>query len=206
MAIASMTLLVACAGSARIVPNGSVKPQRATLPDRQADTVIDDLAISDAQQQVQGGRRRAMKLSMNVARATNCKRWLPIARAAGQRFGVDPWMLLAIAWVESGFSNQAVSSVGARGPMQLMPKTSVAFGCAHPQRPHCAFPAAAALYRRLLKRFGAREVYALCAYNAGGGRIASAWRGRRLPFNLWYAERVQAARARLKRTGCVPGA
>lgn len=201
--IAALSCTLAC-GSA--TPSSTGVEERAVLSSAGAGGEIDDSALGQNSAAAGVGRQRAMRLSMGKARAETCARWLPVARRAGRGAGVDPWMLLAIAWVESGFSEQAVSSVGARGPMQLMPKTSVAFGCESPERPECAFPAAAALYKRLLRRFKQREVYALCAYNAGGGRIASAWRKRRLPFNLWYAERVQAARARLKRAGCAPGA
>jgi N-acetylmuramoyl-L-alanine amidase len=40
------------------------------------------------------------------------------------RHGVDPALARAIAWQESGFQQQVVSSAGARGVMQLMPDTA----------------------------------------------------------------------------------
>jgi soluble lytic murein transglycosylase-like protein len=40
------------------------------------------------------------------------------------RHGVDPDLARAIAWQESGFQQQVVSSAGARGVMQLMPDTA----------------------------------------------------------------------------------
>jgi LysM repeat protein len=38
-------------------------------------------------------------------------------------YGVDPALARALAWMESGFQNHVVSSVGALGVMQLLPET-----------------------------------------------------------------------------------
>jgi len=38
-------------------------------------------------------------------------------------FGVDPKLARALAWMESGYNNTVVSSVGAQGVMQLLPST-----------------------------------------------------------------------------------
>jgi LysM repeat protein len=38
-------------------------------------------------------------------------------------YGIDPSLARALAWMESGFNNSAVSSVGAQGVMQLLPST-----------------------------------------------------------------------------------
>jgi soluble lytic murein transglycosylase-like protein len=38
-------------------------------------------------------------------------------------YGVDPLLARALAWMESGFQNHVVSSVGARGVMQLIPSS-----------------------------------------------------------------------------------
>ena len=39
------------------------------------------------------------------------------------RFGVDQRLARALAWMESGYNNSVVSSVGAQGVMQLLPST-----------------------------------------------------------------------------------
>lgn len=41
-----------------------------------------------------------------------------------RQFGYDPNLIKAIAWQESGWNNAAVSSVGARGIMQVLPSTN----------------------------------------------------------------------------------
>jgi soluble lytic murein transglycosylase-like protein len=38
-------------------------------------------------------------------------------------YGVDASLARALAWMESGFNNKVVSSVGAQGVMQLLPST-----------------------------------------------------------------------------------
>jgi soluble lytic murein transglycosylase-like protein len=38
-------------------------------------------------------------------------------------YGVDPRLARALAWMESGFQQDVVSSVGAIGVMQLLPET-----------------------------------------------------------------------------------
>jgi soluble lytic murein transglycosylase-like protein len=38
-------------------------------------------------------------------------------------YGVDPLLARALAWMESGFQNHVVSTVGARGVMQLIPSS-----------------------------------------------------------------------------------
>jgi soluble lytic murein transglycosylase-like protein len=38
-------------------------------------------------------------------------------------YGIDPSLARALAWMESGFNNNVVSSVGAQGVMQLLPST-----------------------------------------------------------------------------------
>ena len=38
-------------------------------------------------------------------------------------YGIDPSLARALAWMESGYNNDVVSSVGAQGVMQLLPST-----------------------------------------------------------------------------------
>jgi peptidoglycan DL-endopeptidase CwlO len=90
--------------------------------------------------------------------------------AAGAKYGVSPKLLAAVAKVESGYNPQAVSKVGARGLMQIMPGTAAGLGVRNPFDPAQAIDGAAKLLSANLKEFGSLDL-AVAAYNAGGGSV-----------------------------------
>lgn len=89
---------------------------------------------------------------------------------AGQRYGVAPDLLAAVAQAESGFNPGAVSGAGARGLMQLMPATARGLGV-DPTNPAQAIDGAARLLSQNLRTFGSASL-ALAAYNAGPGAVS----------------------------------
>lgn len=56
------------------------------------------------------------------------KRYLTIIQYEASRSGLDPQLILAVITIESKFSKYAISSVGARGLMQVMPFWQKAIG------------------------------------------------------------------------------
>jgi cell wall-associated NlpC family hydrolase len=88
---------------------------------------------------------------------------------AGQRYGIDPAVLAAVARHESGGNASAVSSAGARGLMQFMPGTARSLGI-DPMDPAQAIDGAAHYLGQQLQSFGSLEL-ALAAYNAGPGAV-----------------------------------
>lgn len=90
--------------------------------------------------------------------------------AAGQKYGVSPALLAAVARQESGYDAGAVSPAGAQGLMQLMPGTAHGLGVTNAFDPAQAVDGAAHLLRSLLDRFGSTDK-ALAAYNAGPGAV-----------------------------------
>lgn len=89
--------------------------------------------------------------------------------AAGNRRGVSPALLAAVAKIESGYDPDAISPAGARGLMQIMPPTACELGI-NPMVPSQAVDGAARLLKRHLNEFGSLPL-ALAAYNAGGGAV-----------------------------------
>jgi cell wall-associated NlpC family hydrolase len=90
-------------------------------------------------------------------------------QSAGQRHGVSPALLTAVARAESGFDPAAKSPAGAQGLMQFMPATAAGLGI-DPWKPAEAVDGAARLLKSHLQRFGSTEL-ALAAYNAGPGAV-----------------------------------
>ncbi|GIM92326.1 transglycosylase SLT domain-containing protein [Paractinoplanes toevensis] len=89
---------------------------------------------------------------------------------AGAKYGISPKLLAAVAKVESGYDPQAVSKVGARGLMQLMPSTAKGLGVDNAFDPEQAIFGGAKLLARNLREFKSVPL-ALAAYNAGGGAV-----------------------------------
>ncbi|MEV4344224.1 transglycosylase SLT domain-containing protein [Actinoplanes sp. NPDC049596] len=89
---------------------------------------------------------------------------------AGNRYGVSPKLLAAVAKVESGYNPNAVSKVGAQGLMQIMPTTAKGLGVKDAFDPEQAINGAAKLLARNLREFKSLPL-ALAAYNAGGGAV-----------------------------------
>ena len=89
---------------------------------------------------------------------------------AGNRHGIDPALLAAVASQESGFDSGAVSSAGAQGLMQFMPATARGLGV-NPLDPASAVNGAAKYLSDLTRQFGSTSL-ALAAYNAGPGTVS----------------------------------
>lgn len=93
--------------------------------------------------------------------------------------GIDPLVILSLIRQESAFNPRAMSPVGARGLMQLMPATARRFShrvrtsaLLHPQT---NIKIATKYLRKLLEMYDGNLVYTLAAYNAGENRVKR-WR------------------------------
>ncbi len=95
-----------------------------------------------------------------------------VFRAAAKKTGVEDAWLRAIAHVESGFDEKAVSPKGAQGVMQLMPEIAAELGVTDPFAPAQSIEAGARHFKALLKRYRNDAALALAAYNAGPGAVA----------------------------------
>lgn len=99
-----------------------------------------------------------------------------------QDMGWDWRLLAAIAYSESGFDPNATSWMGARGIMQVMPKTAKSFGVNESDlfNPEVSIRVASKILKELdgimRGRTGAgdRIKFVLAAYNAGSGHVTDA--------------------------------
>ena len=83
------------------------------------------------------------------------------------RHGVRADLVAAVIEAESDFNPRAVSRRGARGLMQLMPKTAKRLGVADPFDPKENIEAGVKHLRAMMDRFDNNIPLALAAYNAG---------------------------------------
>lgn len=96
-----------------------------------------------------------------------------IAVDKANKHGIEPSLVVAVLKQESQGKVSAVSHKGARGPMQLMPKTAEHLGVNNISDPEENIDAGAKYIAQLMKRFGSQDL-ALAAYNAGPGNVRKA--------------------------------
>jgi len=114
----------------------------------------------------------------------------------GRQYDVDPFLAMAIMRVESRYATNAVSRVGARGPMQIMPRTGrlIAamrrdshFSIEQLSEPQIAIDYGVGFYSLLMERFNGAYHLAAASYNAGPFAV-SAWlqgTGEEMPIDEW---------------------
>jgi soluble lytic murein transglycosylase-like protein len=90
---------------------------------------------------------------------------------AGRQHGVDPRLIAAVVRRESAFNPKAVSPVGARGLMQLMPATARFLGVKDSFDARQNIFAGTKYLRTLLDTFNGDLDLTLAAYNAGPGAV-----------------------------------
>ena len=94
-----------------------------------------------------------------------------IFKEAADKYGVSERLLKAIAYTESGFQADVISSSGAMGIMQLMPSTASAYGVSDPYDAYQNIMGGANLISQLLAKYNGDTSLALAAYNAGSANV-----------------------------------
>ncbi|MEW2919286.1 lytic transglycosylase domain-containing protein [Ruegeria sp. ANG10] len=84
---------------------------------------------------------------------------------------VSPALVLAVISVESAGRENAVSSAGAQGLMQLMPATAKRFGVKDSLQPSQNISGGVKYLNWLMEEFGNDPILVLAGYNAGEGAV-----------------------------------
>ncbi len=108
-----------------------------------------------------------------------------------QKYNVDSALVKAVIKAESNFNQQAVSRVGARGLMQLMPATASLLRVDDSFHPEKNIEGGVRYLRYLLNVYNHNVRLALAAYNAGEGAVTK-YANRIPPYRetQQYVERV----------------
>jgi len=103
--------------------------------------------------------------------SSRAKDHAPIIQQYSDLYGVNEQLIKAIITVESCFDRYAVSSVGAKGLMQLMPQTAKLMGVHNVFNAKDNIRGGTRYFRKMLELFEFDIELALAAYNAGPGAV-----------------------------------
>jgi len=105
-----------------------------------------------------------------------------LIRKYANRYGFDWRLVTAQMYQESGFDPKAKSPAGAKGLMQMMPRTAKAMGVSKIADPDQSIKGGLKYMSWLRERFSSdipiaeRQLFTLAAYNAGAGHVHDARR------------------------------
>ena len=86
-------------------------------------------------------------------------------------YQIDPALIKAIIMAESGYNTKAISKKGAKGLMQLMPRTAQSLGVEDIFNPHQNITGGVQYFKQMVNRFNGDVKLALAAYNAGSRNV-----------------------------------
>jgi hypothetical protein len=151
---------------------------RMTLPLTRVERVVDDEVAPDPEPvpPAPGPLAGTMTLPLRfeASQPVPDGQWGALIFEAAKRNGLNPKVVAAVIGAESAGNPLAVSRVGARGLMQLMPATAERFGVAHESLfdPIQNLEAGSRYLSWLVDQFPNDLAKVLAAYNAGENAVA----------------------------------
>lgn len=117
--------------------------------------------------------------SANGPKVVDIEKLVPIIANAARLNGLDAKLVHAVIRAESGYNENAISSKGAVGLMQLIPATAQRYGVVNSYDATENISGGTRYLRDLLKMFNGNLELAIAGYNAGENAVIRA--GNRIP-------------------------
>lgn len=109
--------------------------------------------------------------SFRLASASGYYPYRSVVIEACTIYSMDEALIRAVMEVESDYNRFAISGAGARGLMQLMPRTALQLGVKNVWDPRQNIHAGTAYLNRFIRQFSGNIELALAAYNAGPNAV-----------------------------------
>ena len=94
-----------------------------------------------------------------------------IIKEAANKYDVPEKLIRAVIQQESGYNATAISSAGASGLMQLMPKTALSLGVNNIMDPYDNVMGGTKYLKSMLTKYNGNLELTLASYNAGPGNV-----------------------------------
>ena len=133
--------------------------------------IPDDTAPADEPRSVFHEEMKRISTAIHRDFFANAVPFGGIIHDKAKKYDVDPALVAAVMETESRFKSRARSQVGARGLMQLMPRTGRWMGADNLYDPEQNVEAGTKYLGYLTKRFDGNLKKTLAAYNAGEGNV-----------------------------------
>lgn len=143
----------------------TVQDAPAIVSDDGMQVIVADPGFVEPESVASGQPARSVKTAYRSERTLDA-----MFSSAARETGVDLRLLRAVAWHESRFRHNAVSTSGAIGIMQLMPGTALTMGV-NPHDLGQNIRGGAWLLARLLSQYRGDLDLTLAAYNAGASAV-----------------------------------
>jgi soluble lytic murein transglycosylase-like protein len=131
----------------------------------------ENTAHQPSNEQVEGKRVGSADVVVSPGLGKKAEPFHPIILRAANRHEVDPALVKAIIMVESRYNPLAISKQGAKGLMQLMPRTARSLGVEDSFNPEHNVNGGVKYLKQLLDEFDDNLKFALAAYNAGSSKV-----------------------------------